>query len=88
MPGYPPTNLIHNLSAQKILVDTGILPANMVNFEFIQGTDGNSTFKTFNKTIHSGIYVKFDEFTANKPAGMGDKTENTGEKHLDSKDIS
>jgi hypothetical protein len=74
MAGYPPENLIHNLNAQRILIDTNILPAENVNFDLIENADHTSTFKTFDMDIHSGIYVKFDRFQAGRSEGWPDKT--------------
>ncbi len=59
MSGYIPKNLIWTWWAKYILRDSGILPAENINFE-VQGTDPEyRILKTFDKKIHSGIYVKF-----------------------------
>jgi hypothetical protein len=61
MPGYPQTNLVNYFDAKKALSDTGILPPENINFEVITVNDVTKTFKTFDKSIHSGIYVTLDK---------------------------
>jgi len=61
MSGYPQTNLVNYFDAKKALSDAGILPPQNINFEVIEVSSVKKTFKTFDKSLHSGIYVSYDK---------------------------
>lgn len=60
MAGYIPTNKAEYFWAQLGLIENGILPAQHVNFEVHDETNIKKTLKTFDRSIHNGLYVKID----------------------------
>ena len=60
MSGTTPENLAEYYWAQGGIVENGIIPAEFVNFEKVTQDTQLVTFKTFDMTIHNGLYIKMD----------------------------